>query len=50
VPHTITSQGEFDSGRLDRDGIYRLTFNDFGSYWYECHIHKDMVGLIVVTE
>src|SRR5215212_298688 len=50
VPHTVTARGRFDSGRLDHDAAFAQTFTEPGAYWYECFYHKDMVGLVVVSE
>jgi plastocyanin len=48
VPHTVTAPGEFNSGRMDRDGRYERLFAEAGVYWYECLYHNNMSGLVVV--
>ena len=50
VPHTVTAKGEFDSGRIDRNGVYVQIFSESGDYWYECLYHKDMVAVVEVVE
>ena len=50
APHTVTARGRFDSGRLDQNATFEQTFSEPGAYWYECFYHKDMVGLVVVSE
>ena len=50
VPHTVTAKGEFDSGRIDRNGVYVQIFSESGDYWYECLYHKDMVAVVEVVD
>jgi len=50
VPHTITSSsGLFQSGNLNKDGVYSYTFTQPGTYYYTCDYHVWMAGAIVVT-
>jgi copper binding plastocyanin/azurin family protein len=47
-PHTVTADNNsFDSGKR-KDGEFRLTFGDPGSYSYHCAIHPDMKGRVIV--
>lgn len=47
--HTVTSDtGRFESGRLEEDETYSLTFNTRGTYYYHCRFHPDMTGTIIV--
>ena len=43
MPHTVTSDkpGEFDSGRLAPNGVFRHPFNQAGAFAYHCEIHPD---------
>lgn len=51
VRHTVTStEGLFDSGRLQSRGSFNYTFDEPGTYGYYCTIHPIMRGTIVVTE
>ena len=47
--HTVTGQG-FDSGVLSSGAVFRHTFSTEGSFAYQCNIHPDMKGTIVVTK
>jgi plastocyanin len=49
VPHTVTSAG-FDSGSIPRDGDYKRTFTQVGSFDYHCSIHPSMQGTINVVQ
>ncbi len=53
--HTVSStsapEGKgFDSGLLNQEGSFPLTFTVPGTYEYQCNIHPFMKGTIVVTE
>jgi amicyanin len=49
VQHTATStSGAFDSGLLDQNASYSLTFTQAGTYDYLCTPHPDMTARIVV--
>ena len=39
---------EFDSGLIERNGVYLRTYNELGEFWYECLFHKDMIAVIEV--
>jgi plastocyanin len=47
VPHTVTGEG-FDTGRLLRDEWAPLTFEWAGEYHYNCAIHPEMAGTVIV--
>ncbi len=49
-PHTITAPGDFDSGTLDLDGSFAVTFTEPGTYSYFCTIHGPALqsGTVVV--
>ena len=49
VQHTATStSGAFDSGPLDQNETYSITFTQAGTYDYLCTPHPSMTGQIVV--
>jgi len=48
VPHTITSEGNFNSETLGKGKTYEHTFNTIGIYDYHCGIHPSMRGKIIV--
>jgi plastocyanin len=49
--HTVTSdEGLFDSGTLQSDESFELTFDTPGSYPYFCSLHPAMTGQITVVE
>lgn len=52
LPHQVVwlDLGLDDSGMLDTDGTFRLTFDTPGKYPYFCGPHPFMIGEIVVTE
>ena len=57
APHTITSgipgesDGVFDSGTLQEDDSYAVTFDSAGSFSYYCAIHPDsMRATITVSD
>jgi plastocyanin len=47
--HTITGQ-DFDSGNLGQGEIFTYTFDEAGTYDYECTIHPSMTGTVIVGE
>lgn len=51
APHTVTSvSGAFDSGRLNQGSTFSYTFNQAGTFEYECTIHPSIVhGKVIVT-
>lgn len=50
VTHTVTSTGNFDSGKLVSGKSYSRMFNDAGTYDYHCSLHPSMTGTITVIE
>ncbi len=50
VLHTVTSDGNFDSGTLDKDETFSYTFDEEGTFSYICTIHPRMTGKIIVKE
>jgi len=49
VVHTATStSGAFDSGDLDQNESFSLTFTAPGTYAYLCTPHPDMAGTVIV--
>ena len=47
--HTATdSNGRFDSGMLNPGQTFQYTFNEPGTYDYDCSIHPWMVGVVIV--
>ncbi len=51
VRHTVTStEGLFDSGRLESGGSFTYTFEEPGTFDYYCTIHPVMQGTVIVTE
>lgn len=50
LPHTVTSTdgGPLDSGTLADGEDYAFTFEDAGTYEYNCTIHPNMTGTITV--
>jgi plastocyanin len=47
APHTATASG-FDTGRLSGDTPGVVTFDTAGEYRYNCGIHSNMTGTVVV--
>lgn len=45
--HTVTGEG-FDSGELTQGASFSYTFDQPGSYNYQCTIHPSMTGTINV--
>jgi plastocyanin len=51
VRHTVTStEGLFDSGRLESGESFSYTFDEPGTFDYYCTIHPIMQGTVIVTE
>ncbi len=50
VPHTVTIEGQFDSGFVDPGEDFIRVFEEAGVYDYICTIHPEMVGSIKVVE
>lgn len=48
VDHTVTRDGDFDSGRIPPGGRYERTFENEGTYDYVCTFHPGMTGQVVV--
>ena len=49
VVHTATStSGAFDSGDLDQNESFSLTFTAPGTFAYLCTPHPDMTGTVIV--
>jgi plastocyanin len=47
--HTVTSDdGSFDSGPIDPDGTFSVTFDQSGTVTYVCNIHPAMTGTVRV--
>jgi plastocyanin len=50
APHTATAlDGSFDSGILDPGGAFSWTFESPGTFAYQCALHPQMQGEVVVT-
>jgi len=56
VPHTVTSTGtlpsgasNFDSGNMNQNATYTVTFTVDGTYQYKCTYHPWMHGTVTVT-
>jgi plastocyanin len=55
VPHTITSTSvpsgasSFDSGNMNANATYTVTFTVDGTYQYKCSYHPWMHGTVTVT-
>jgi plastocyanin len=49
-PHDVTFSGGPASGQLDSGPVYERTFDEAGTFDYECTIHPGMVGRVTVTE
>lgn len=46
--HTITGDGDLNSGDVAPGSTYSKTFDKAGTYSYHCSIHKTMTGTVVV--
>jgi amicyanin len=55
VPHTVTSTSvpsgasSFDSGNMNQNAVYTVTFTVDGTYQYKCTYHPWMHGTVTVT-
>jgi amicyanin len=50
VQHTVTGIGnDIDSPILSQGQTYSFTFNETGTFEYQCHIHPTMKGKVIVT-
>jgi amicyanin len=55
VPHTVTSTSVpsgasmFDSGNMNANATYTVTFTVAGTYQYKCSYHPWMHGTVIVT-
>lgn len=50
VVHTVTGDGnDLDSPILSQGQTYNFTFNETGTFEYQCHIHPNMKGKVIVT-
>jgi len=55
VPHTVTSisvpsgASVFDSGNMNANATYTVTFTVDGTYQYKCTYHPWMHGTVIVT-
>jgi plastocyanin len=52
APHNVFATSgpeQFDSGAPVGKGTYRHTFTKAGTYRYECQVHPNMTGTIVVS-
>jgi len=55
VPHTVTSTivpsgaSSFDSGNMNANATYTVTFTVDGTYHYKCSYHPWMSGTVIVT-
>lgn len=48
--HTVTSVGNFDSGKINPGEKWSFTFNEVKKYEYACFFHPSMKATIEVTE
>lgn len=46
--HTVTASGQFDSGLMTQNVVYRRTFQASGRFDYLCSPHPFMTGAVVV--
>lgn len=46
--HTITSENYFDSKTISRGQSFSHKFDEIGEFEYNCKIHEDMIGMIIV--
>ncbi len=51
IQHSVTADGEsFDSGLIDPEGSFAMTFTGIGEYPFHCVPHPFMKGRVVVQE
>jgi len=48
APHTVTSSGNFQSGRMDQGATFQHTFDTAGTFDYFCEFHSNMKGQVIV--
>ncbi|MFA5828705.1 MAG: PQQ-dependent sugar dehydrogenase [Candidatus Shapirobacteria bacterium] len=48
TPHTIASQGNFESNTFDQGETFSFTFEETGEFDYICGIHPEMKGKVIV--
>ncbi len=48
APHTVTGD-TFGSETLSQGQAFGYTFNEAGTFEYQCHIHPGMRGKVIVT-
>ncbi len=46
--HTITSENYFDSNTIQKGETFSFVFNEIGEFEYNCKIHPEMIGTIIV--
>ncbi|MCA9459022.1 MAG: cupredoxin domain-containing protein [Nanoarchaeota archaeon] len=46
--HTVTIENLFDSKTITKGKSFSYTFNEVGEFEYECKIHQDIKGVIIV--
>ena len=44
----VADGGSFDSGRMNQNGTFSMTFTQKGTFTYHCSIHPTMTGTVVV--
>lgn len=49
APHTVTSEGSFDSGTLSKGQSFSYVFDKAGTFSYKCSVHPSMSGKVVVS-
>jgi plastocyanin len=52
APHNVVSlsgPSAFNSGVPQGHGTFQYTFNATGTYTYDCQVHPNMTGTIIVT-
>ena len=49
IAHSVTAiEGEFDSGIMRPDEVFKYTFDKVGGFDYYCMLHPSMIGRVVV--
>jgi len=48
--HTVTSEGNFDSGDITAGKSWSHTFDKAGTFEYNCKYHPSMKAKVVITE
>lgn len=50
APHTVTEiNNAFSSDTMNEGQTYTYTFNEAGTFEYQCHIHPNMKGKVIAT-